>query len=306
MKKYKIILVVLLSVFATGAFAQNTNDMRLNEVMVGNTNSIVDDYGERESWIELFNSSYGTVNIGGCFLSNDPDSLTLYQIPKGDLKTGVQPRQSVVFYADGNSHKGTFYLNFTIKEGDEIFFVLGDGRTIVDRIKIPVQLDTNCSYERKADGVGSVDGNAEYWTTQTMPSPNTTVYVERFETKSEKMKRLDPYGWIMSLTAMSVVFVCLIVLYLCFKFVGNMSKKKMRRSATTTPAGKASVEKQEDLSSETCAAIAVALELYNKENEIHDSESFMVTMQHTDRSYSPWSAKIYTLRQTPELTKNKR
>ena len=31
--------------------------LRINEVMVENNNSIVDDYGRRGAWIELFNST---------------------------------------------------------------------------------------------------------------------------------------------------------------------------------------------------------------------------------------------------------
>ena len=47
----------------------------------------------------------------------------------------------------------------------------------------------------------------------------------------------------------------------------------------------------------------MAIELYMQDSEAHDEESDVLTKQHTDRSYSPWSSKIYTLRQTPQLKK---
>jgi hypothetical protein len=226
MKKYKLLLVILFSCIVTGAFAQNSNDMRLNEILVHNTGNIIDEYGQREGWIELFNSSYGVVKLGGCFLSNDPNNLQLFQVPKTDIKATIQPKQAIVFYADGDPTKGTFHLNFKLKDSDELFLVLGDGTTIVDHIKLPAQLDTNCSYERLEDGKGTTNGDTACWTIQKNPSPGTTVYRERFETKSQKMARLDPYGWIMALTDMSVVFIALIILYFCFKIMGNISKKK--------------------------------------------------------------------------------
>jgi len=308
MNKKRIILALVLSFAVTLGFAQNSNDMRLNELMVYNTQDMTDDYGEHCGWIELFNSSYGAVNMGGCYFSNDPSNLMMNQIPKGDVKTLVQPRQTAVFFADGQGFRGTFHLNFKIEPGQEIFLVLGDGHTIVDRIKVPDQIDTNRSYGRITDGIGPINGDASYWKIQDHPSPGTTVYQEKFETKSQHMAKVDPYGWIMAITAMSVVFIALVILYLCFKEIGNISKKKMRKAAVKTPAGKAAAEADEKavLSAETCAAIAMALELYKEENEAHDQESFVVTMQHTDRSYSPWSAKIYTLRQTPETNKKKR
>ena len=52
---------------------QNMAAMRINEVQSVNTDGFIDDYGCRSGWIELFNTSYGTVDIGGCFLTDDPE-----------------------------------------------------------------------------------------------------------------------------------------------------------------------------------------------------------------------------------------
>ena len=47
------------------------------------------------------------------------------------------------------------------------------------------------------------------------------------------------------------------------------------------------------------------MHLYMEDNESHDDESFVVTLKHTDRTYSPWSSKIYTLRETPHVNKKR-
>lgn len=52
-----------------------------------------------------------------------------------------------------------------------------------------------------------------------------------------------------------------------------------------------------EVNEEEAAAIAMALYLYKM--ELHDKESFRITMQKVSRIYSPWSSKIYTLRQIP-------
>jgi hypothetical protein len=52
-----------------------------------------------------------------------------------------------------------------------------------------------------------------------------------------------------------------------------------------------------DLHDEEAAAIALAIHLYK--SELHDMESMTITLQKVSRIYSPWSSKIYSLRQTP-------
>jgi hypothetical protein len=52
-----------------------------------------------------------------------------------------------------------------------------------------------------------------------------------------------------------------------------------------------------DIQEEEAAAIALAIHLYK--SELHDQESLTITLQKVSRIYSPWSSKIYTLRQNP-------
>jgi len=52
-----------------------------------------------------------------------------------------------------------------------------------------------------------------------------------------------------------------------------------------------------DVHDEEAAAIALAIHMYK--SELHDRESFTITLQKVSRIYSPWSSKIYTLRQNP-------
>lgn len=56
-----------------------------------------------------------------------------------------------------------------------------------------------------------------------------------------------------------------------------------------------------DDNTEIAAAISVALNLYL--SEVHDYEQAIITMQKVMRPYSPWSSKIYGLRQIPIKTK---
>lgn len=329
MKKYFklfILLAVLLS--TTSAFAQNISDMRLNEVVVTNTEGFEDDYGYRSGWVELFNTSYGTVNIAGCYLSTDPNNLTMYRIPKGDVLTAIPPRQHTLFWADGVKERGTFHLSFNLDGAKEVFFVSTDGKTIVDKVVLP-QLDTNQAYARKVDGKGSnkqesfvyasinksreakaneADPTVEGWVITDVPTPSTNNLTLDGESKGALMKEVDPFGFFLTLTAMCVTFLSLIVLYFIFKRIGKFhiqKKSANAKEATKTVANRDKADTSGQVSAETYAAISMAMHLYKIDNEAHDFENTILTIQKESKSYSPWSSKIYTLRETPQLNKRK-
>lgn len=305
MKIHKIIILIGCLTASLGLHAQNISDMRLNEFLVINTDDFEDDYGHKNGWIELFNTSYGTVDVGGCFLTNDPGNLTKYMIPKGDVLTKVKPRQHTLFWADNLPDRGTFHINFRLEDSDEILFVSSDGRTIVDRIKIDHSISSpNVSYGRTNDGIGSTDGSGEGWEIMKKTSPSTNNVILDGESNSMKLKKLDPYGIIMAITAMSVVFVALIILYLMFKWIGKLSiKKHQKRSDDVAKQNDKAEHKFEETSAEAYAAIALALHLYREETELHDVENTILTIEKSKKAYSPWSSKIYMLRETPQLRK---
>lgn len=302
MNKLKLIwiLVSLTAISVLSANAQSQSDMRLNELLVTNTSDFQDDFGQHSAWFELFNISYGTVDIGGCYLSNDPNNLKKYIIPKADVLTKIPPRQHVLFWADNQPFRGTFHVNFTLAESDTIYFVASDGRTILDKIFVPKDLEDNVSYGRNEDGIGE-------WEVRQWTSPSTNNSGVDAESKSAIMKKTDPHGVVITIVAMSVVFCALIILYVLFKFIGNVAIRTLqKRSDETTEKTGTTKTDVAEASAETYAAIGVALHLFKEENEAHDEESFLLTLQHTDRTYSPWSSKIYTLRQTPSVKKNQR
>jgi glutaconyl-CoA/methylmalonyl-CoA decarboxylase subunit delta len=113
---------------------------------------------------------------------------------------------------------------------------------------------------------------------------------------SDLFLKLDPLGIGMTVIGYVVVFVALLLLYLLFfnltKVLQINVKRLLRREGKV-------VEVKEDLSisGEVNAAIAMALHLYY--SEMHDKEDTVLTINQTSRTYSPWSSKIYGLRQHP-------
>lgn len=306
---------------------QNMAAIRINEVQSVNTDGYIDDYGCRNGWIELFNTSYGTVDIGGCYLTDDPDNLTKYMIPKGDALTKIPPRQHVLFYADNLPDRGTFHISFDIPNARQVIFVSNNGRTIIDEVTLPEEgIPANKSYGRVVDGEGSSEpthflqrsirvaqkesaaGEDHGWAILDKVTPSTNNLTLDGDSKSTTMGKTDPYGVIMAIVAMSVVFIALILLYVVFKKIGNRAviKSHLKEAASKGDvASVASVKGKESTSAEVFAAIAMAFHLYKEDNEIHDFENTILTIHKESKSYSPWSSKIYTLRETPQVRRNK-
>lgn len=117
--------------------------------------------------------------------------------------------------------------------------------------------------------------------------------------KAEEMKKNDPYGVALMIIAVSVVFFSLILLYLLFKGLGKavMSfnlRRAVKAEQKATGGDKAAIKasiKEEDKGGEVYAAIAAAIYMY--QNELHDEENTIITIEKVSRTYSPWSSKLY-------------
>src|SRR4030095_10037006 len=71
----------------------------LNEVQADNTAGLLDNFGEREPWLELYNAGTNTLNLDEYFLADNYNSnLTQWPFPPG---TSIGPGQFRLIWADG-------------------------------------------------------------------------------------------------------------------------------------------------------------------------------------------------------------
>ncbi|MDE6371799.1 MAG: lamin tail domain-containing protein, partial [Duncaniella sp.] len=125
----RIVLTILVTVMCgvLAIQAQGRRGLRINEVMIQNdSTSVVDDFGQYTAWVELFNSTFGPLEISSVFLTNDPDDHKKYPVPLGDVNTEIPTRQHVLFWADGQPNKGTFPTTFTFTHGEDNYIAIYD------------------------------------------------------------------------------------------------------------------------------------------------------------------------------------
>ena len=296
-------LLLVLGVCSSCEEKRSNNKLLLNEVLITNEGNYQDDYGLHSAWIEIFNRSYGSADLAACLLraSSQPGDTSTYFIPKGDVLTLIKPRQHSLFWADGEPRRGTFHTNFTLDPEKENWIGLFDsGRNLIDQVTIPAGvLKTNQSYGRVSDAASQwevKDGSAEKYVT-----PSTNNKTIDSNAKMEKFEEHDSNGIGMSISAMSVVFCGLILLFIAFKIVGkasvSLSKRNAMKAKGITDKQEAKEKKLGEAPGEIFAAIAMAM--HEMQSDVHDVEDTVLTITRVKRSYSPWSSKIYTLRETP-------
>ena len=303
MNKFKLLICGIMLTSTSAVMAQGAKNIRLNEVLTNNTASIVDEFGQREAWIELENSSFTTYNIRGMYLTTDrsvldpkmsvPDRIKrMSVIPNGDSRTQIGGQQHIVFFCNSNPAQGKlhFSLSIPMSEPAWIGFYNGNAVELIDSVTVPA-LAADQSYARH--------GNT--WSIK--KAENVTPGIENFiktdETKDAKLKRDDPHGFGITLLAMGIVFFCLAVLFLFFWLFGLIMRnletaKKVVNAQPIKPITK-TVEVTHDIAHATgnilqdglktkgidkevyIAVLSMALKQY--QDDVHDIESGIITIK---------------------------
>ena len=323
MNKVKILLCGMLLVSATSAMAQGAKNIRLNEVLTNNTASIVDEFGNREAWVEVENTSFTTYNIRGMYFTTDRSVLDpqmsvperikrMSVIPNGDPRTQIGGRQHLVFYCNSNPAEGKLHLSLSIPMSEPVWigFYNGNAVELIDSVTVPA-LAADQSYARH--------GNEWSVKSPENVTPGIENFIKTDETKDAKLK----------------VFFCLAVLFVFFWIFGLIMRhmdtaKKVVNTQPIKPITK-TVEVTHDIAHATgnilqdgfqkkgidkevyIAVISMALKQY--QDDVHDVESGIITikthqsgwadessqMTHFSKPVIPTSHRAPNIPTTPEI-----
>lgn len=103
---------------------------------------------------------------------------------------------------------------------------------------------------------------------------------------------LDLKALVISVVGYLIVFAALVVLFWFFKLLPRLifffTRKEWQKKGKSIP------ESPQTVSGEEIAAISMALHLVF--SDMHDEESGVLTIKKVSKTYSPWSSKIYAVR----------
>jgi len=127
----------------------------INEIVSSN-DMYRDEFGEKDDYIELYNTGDQDVNIAGMFMTDTPVNPILVEIPATDaLKTTVPAHGRLILWADNDPEQGLLHMAFKLgKEGESIVLSRKNKLGLIETIDAATYplMDANVSYSRRPDG----------------------------------------------------------------------------------------------------------------------------------------------------------
>ena len=137
----------------------------INEFSASNFDSHLDNYGEYEDWVELYNTSNTDVDINGWYLTDKSNNLTKWQFPSSFI---VSANSVAIIYCSGLDEivGGVAHSNFKITQTkfNEVFVLSDASGSVVDSISV---VPTQNSHSRGRETNGS-----SIWSVFTTATPN--------------------------------------------------------------------------------------------------------------------------------------
>lgn len=146
----------------------------INELMASNGNTVADQDGEFDDWIELYNNSTTAIDISGYGLSDDFTNLDLFAFPAG---TVLQPNSYIIVWADNDLSQTGFHADFKLSSSGETLYLTNSAGTIVDFVTFGAQ-NTDEAYGRYPNGTGSFQTLPATFAAQNSQSGTSTLEIK--------------------------------------------------------------------------------------------------------------------------------
>lgn len=135
-----------------GVPSANLGEVVVNEFLANNTSVNMNEYGQYEDWIELYNTTATPLNLFGLYLTDD------YTIPTkfAFLQNTIIPANGyLIVWADQNASTASYvHANFKLLTTGEKLMLSNSTGVVFDSISFGLQ-DTNIAYGRCANGIGN-------------------------------------------------------------------------------------------------------------------------------------------------------
>lgn len=125
-------------------------ELVINEILADNDTVIVDQNGEFDDWIELYNNSTENLHLGGLHISDKTNRLNKWQLPD----TILPANSFLVVWADENPTQKGLHANFKLSKSGESLFISNSDTSIIDSLSFGLQ-NPNISLGRIPNGTGN-------------------------------------------------------------------------------------------------------------------------------------------------------
>jgi hypothetical protein len=129
----------------------NPGEVVINEFLADNENGELDEAGETEDWLELYNNSNSPVSVYGLYLSDDVAKRNKWAFP---ANVSIPAHGFLIVWLDNDDLQGPFHANFKLSAGGETLILSDGASTVLDSITFGQQVP-DLTYGRYPNGTGA-------------------------------------------------------------------------------------------------------------------------------------------------------
>lgn len=128
----------------------NPGDVVINEIMASNLTTAVDQDGEYDDWIELYNFSPNYISCNNLYLSDISSNPLKWKFPDN---TVIAPNDYLIIWADNDTLQNGLHANFKLSASGEQLILSYPNGTIMDNLTFGLQIG-DTSFLRCPNGTG--------------------------------------------------------------------------------------------------------------------------------------------------------
>ena len=128
-------------------------DLVINELLASNDETVADQDGEYDDWIELYNNGSNSIDLSGYYLSDDATDLSKWSIPQG---TVIEANEYLIIWADDDEDQEGLHANFKLSAAGESVVLSNASEVVIDEVGFADQ-EADISYGRYPNGTGGFE-----------------------------------------------------------------------------------------------------------------------------------------------------
>jgi hypothetical protein len=133
-------------------------EVAFNEIMAKNDAAVMDQNGEYDDWIELYNTSNHRINLSDLYLSDNKNDKLKWRFP---INASIDSHSELIVWTDGDSTQQGLHTNFKLAAAGDSIYISNSAGFVIDSVYFGAQ-SPDISYFRCPNGVGNFSYTLSY------------------------------------------------------------------------------------------------------------------------------------------------
>lgn len=127
-----------------------SGDIVINEFMASNSTTVIDQNGEYDDWVELYNNTSSAISLNNYYLSDELGDPYKYQFPD----TSIAANGYLIIWTDDDTLQTGLHCSFKLSAAGEMVVLSDASKNLLDQVSFSVQ-STDISHGRYPNGSGT-------------------------------------------------------------------------------------------------------------------------------------------------------